>query len=285
MKRATLVLAFAAAAACGKATPTGSSHPLFWSVEKDGKATYLLGTMHVGVDAVSKLPPEVWRKLDAAPVFAMETDPADPAMQTLAAPSTGATLHAQLGDDYWKKLETELTPETAARLDHAKPMIAAVTLSVKGMPETEPMDGALEAVAVREKKEIVFLEPAAKQLAILDKWLDIRTIKDLLDHPGQAAAHGSELLAAYLEGDLVKMITLAESERATAKAAGFTDAEYDQEMAELLYDRNASWIDAIEKLHTRGDGFVAVGALHLIGERSVLDLLAHRGYAVTRVEP
>jgi uncharacterized protein YbaP (TraB family) len=30
---------------------------------------------------------------------------------------------------------------------------------------------------------------------------------------------------------------------------------------------------------------VAVGALHLVGPRSVLDLLAHRGYRVTRVVP
>src|SRR5207253_6683848 len=25
-------------------------HPLFWAVEKDGKTTYFLGTMHAGVD-------------------------------------------------------------------------------------------------------------------------------------------------------------------------------------------------------------------------------------------
>ena len=44
-------------------------------------------------------------------------------------------------------------------------------------------------------------------------------------------------------------------------------------------------IDAIDKLHHAGGGFVAVGAMHLIGPRSVLDLLAHKGYKVTRVVP
>jgi len=62
-------------------------------------------------------------------------------------------------------------------------------------------------------------------------------------------------------------------------------AEYDREMDDLLYGRNASWIAPIEQLHAAGGGFVAVGALHLLGPRSVLDLLAHRGYRVTRVAP
>jgi uncharacterized protein YbaP (TraB family) len=38
-------------------------------------------------------------------------------------------------------------------------------------------------------------------------------------------------------------------------------------------------------LHAAGGGFVAVGALHLVGPRSVLDVLAHRGYRVTRLAP
>jgi uncharacterized protein YbaP (TraB family) len=56
-------------------------------------------------------------------------------------------------------------------------------------------------------------------------------------------------------------------------------------MSEMLYDRNASWIDAIEKLHAAGGAFVAVGAMHLVGPRSVLDLLSHKGYEVKRVTP
>jgi hypothetical protein len=283
MKRSTLVAVFAAVAACSKPSTT-LSHPLFWSIEKEGNITYLLGTMHVGVDAQSMLPPSVWHRLDTAPAFAMETDADDPAMAALAVPVTGS-LHAELGEAYWKKLETQLTPAKAAELDHARPMIAATMLLLKDMPKTEAMDGALVAAAQRAKKPIVYLEPAAKQLALLDKWLDAREIKSLLDHTAETVANEQEMLAAYLAGDAPRMLALAADERATAKASGYTDAEYDQEMADLLYERNASWIDAIEQLHTRGGAFIAVGALHLIGDRSVLDLLAHRGYVVTRLEP
>jgi uncharacterized protein YbaP (TraB family) len=93
------------------------------------------------------------------------------------------------------------------------------------------------------------------------------------------------MLAAYVAGDEPTMLALGDEERTDALHHGYTPAEYDREVDDLLYGRNASWIAPIEQLHAAGGGFVAVGALHLLGPRSVLDLLAHRGYRVTRVAP
>src|SRR5688500_10624373 len=67
-----------------RAVPTHPlPRPLFWSIEKDGKTSYALGTMHGGVDAHERLPTIVWDKLDAAKTFAMETDTADPALASM----------------------------------------------------------------------------------------------------------------------------------------------------------------------------------------------------------
>src|SRR5678816_4171394 len=49
-------------------------HPLFWSIEKDGKTSYALGTMHMGVDPTTRIPPILWQRFDEAKTFAMETD-------------------------------------------------------------------------------------------------------------------------------------------------------------------------------------------------------------------
>jgi uncharacterized protein YbaP (TraB family) len=94
-----------------------------------------------------------------------------------------------------------------------------------------------------------------------------------------------DLLAAYLAGDEAKLLTLADSGRADQLAAGYTEAEIDEANQAMIYGRNASWIDAIEKMHAAGGGFVAVGALHLVGPKSVLDLLQQRGYTIARVAP
>jgi uncharacterized protein YbaP (TraB family) len=81
------------------------------------------------------------------------------------------------------------------------------------------------------------------------------------------------------------MIALADGQKAEQLAAGISEKEYEQSVDEMLYQRNASWIAAIEKLHARGNAFVAVGALHLVGRKSVLELLAARGYKIARVQP
>ena len=258
-------------------------HPLFFAVEKDGKTTYFLGTMHIGVDAASRLPDSVWQKLDAAKTFAMETDLDSQSIDDMK--RKDGSLHKDLGDEYWKKLLAALGPASGEQMDHMKPMVPAATLSMRGLPFTLPMDMVLSARAKNENKPIVFLEPAAKQVAILDKWMDVKALKMMLDELPEGEAHAKEMLNAYMEGDEKKIVAISDSEKDDALKHGYTAAEYDQEMNEMLYNRNASWIDALEKLHAAGGGFVAVGAMHLLGPRSVLDLLGQKGYKVTRIAP
>ncbi len=258
------------------------ANPMFWRVEKDGKTTYFLGTMHTGIDAESRLPEVVWQKLDAAPVFAMEADVNAIDVGDFAR-KDGHTLHGDLGPTYWKKLEDEITPLAAKRVDTLKPMVAATMVSLKGLPSTPPMDGVLQGRAINEKKDIVFLEAAEKQEKLLDKYMNEKALKLMLDHHDEALKTTAAMVDAYLAGDGDKIVKISDDERGLAKASGFTDAEIDAENEDMLYARNASWIEGLEKLHARGNGFVAVGTMHLIGKKSVLELLAARGYTVTRV--
>ena len=261
-----------------------ASHPLFWRVEKDGKTTYVLGTMHVGVDPEKQLPSIVWKTLDGARAFAMETDLGKAASLDVMR-HDGTTLHADLGDAYWAKLETALGKDQAARVDGMKVMIPATLLSMRGLPETPAMDGALLARAQAEQKPIVFLEPIEAEEAVLDKWLDVKMLEAMLDDLPGEEQHARDMLAAYIAGDEAKIEQLSEAERADWKRAGKSDADYDAQMEDLLFSRNASWVPELEQMHASGGGFVAVGAMHLIGKRSVLDLLRQRGYTVTRLIP
>jgi uncharacterized protein YbaP (TraB family) len=53
----------------------------------------------------------------------------------------------------------------------------------------------------------------------------------------------------------------------------------------LITDRNSNWAGEIEKMMAGDkDYFIAVGAGHLIGAGSVVDLLATKGYKVERVQ-
>ncbi len=260
------------------------ARPFLWSAEKDGKTTYFLGTMHLGVDAESRLPQLVWDKLDAAPTFAMETDLSDPSLATIGQRNSG-TLRADLGPGYWKKLEDAITPAMAKAIDNMKPLIAATLLSLQHLPKTSPMDGVLHGRAINQQKQIVFLEAPSGQAAILEKHMGLRTLKMMLDTADKSAAQTQEMLDAYLAGDADKIVGITESQRGDALEHGFTAAEYEQQMEDLLYKRNAAWIAPIEKLHAGGGGFVAVGAMHLVGKRSVLEMLEKQGYQISRLTP
>jgi len=54
--------------------------------------------------------------------------------------------------------------------------------------------------------------------------------------------------------------------------------DYPQLHKKLLIDRNKQWVDKLQKLHASGKTvFVVVGAAHLIGKDSVIDLLSGKG--------
>jgi uncharacterized protein YbaP (TraB family) len=277
----------AAATSAPLATPAAPAprvpltRPLLWSAQKAGNTTYFLGTMHIGVEAEA-LPATVWRALRDARTFAMEADLDDPGAAAVLAP-TARSLRSDLGEAYWRKLEEALGASTAAALDHMPPLVPVTQLSLRGLPRTAAMDRTLAARAAGDRKPIVYLEPTTRQLAVLDKWMNIKALKMMLDELPEAEQHSRAMLEAYIAGDERRIVAINDSEKADALEHGYTAAEYDQEMNELLYERSASWIPAIERLHGEGGGFVAVGAMHLVGPRSVLDLLARNGYRITRI--
>lgn len=268
--------------ACESKSPA-PVRPLLWSVEKDGKTSYLFGTMHRGVNP-SRVPALVWHKLEASRVLAVETDVSQAASLPVLR-TDGSSLMTELGPAYWKKLEDTLGIDTASRLVGFKPVIPAMLVAMHGMPETLPIDGELEHRARTHGKPIVYLETVDAQFAVLEKWFDTRALRDMLDDIAQVEKVSKLVVTAYVEGDPDKMLAVTARERERWLARGRTQSEYDAQMEDILYRRNASWIDGIEKLHADGGAFIGVGALHLVGPRSVVDLLTQRGYAVKRILP
>jgi len=303
---ALLVAALGAASACRKAEPAPQqkpaevaapaaaapapapapapaviAKPLLWEVEKDGKQLQLLGTFHLGVDAARELPPWVWQRFDAAHTFAMEADVMDPSLLAALRRTDGTTLDQELGAAHWAKLEQAIGADTAARLKTLAASAVTTVVMTHGLPPTAPMDMTLLERARAGGKAIVYLEPVDVQVRVL-RWLDGTTLKAMLDDLDGTRARNEKGLAVFRSGDaaaMAEMVAPAEWKAMFRRS----DAEVAQAMDEMLYRRNASWIAGIEKLVAAGDAFVAVGAGHLVGDRSVIDLLLAKGYSVTRV--
>lgn len=105
-------------------------------------------------------------------------------------------------------------------------------------------------------------EQVAQLMAGLDEY---EAGKDELDR----------LVTAWLGGEVETLAGLMEPEGEAEQAAIET----------LLLNRNRNWIPALEKLLAENrENLVIVGAAHLAGDGSVLDLLEQAGYTITRIQ-
>ena len=95
-----------------------------------------------------------------------------------------------------------------------------------------------------------------------------------VDDAERMASEVDELLAAWRRGDATQMAKLLQE--------GFD--EYPDLYRPLTVERNRKWIPQIEQLlDDRDDYLVVVGALHLVGKDSVIDLLERKGYKVKQL--
>jgi uncharacterized protein YbaP (TraB family) len=280
--RALLVFLVFFSTACKSEPVKTIECPYYWSVEKDGKTTHLLGTIHGGVDA-KQLPKHVWADLERAPAVAIEADVSDPNLMAKIQ-RTGPSLRDELGEADWKKLEKIVGVSTANALASLKTSMAAAVLMQQQMPRQvqTPMDLEVLTRAKSKNKRVVFLESIDEQLALLDKHITVRELRHMLDDPGLTRREMAEMVTAYEAGDEAALVRSIAKSRAQALKQGYSQAEVDEQYAAMFDRRNQAWIEPLERLHASGGGFVAVGAGHLIGPASVTELLAKQGYTVQR---
>ena len=94
---------------------------------------------------------------------------------------------------------------------------------------------------------------------------------------GQSGDQLFSMLDAYLDRDLGALVELQQQ---------FMYAETDIDdrfMAALVDKRNQRMVQRMQGLLAEGNAFIAIGALHLPGEKGVLHLLEQQGYSVTPV--
>lgn len=258
--------------------------PLLWKMEKDGKTSWLFGTIHLGVNADTQLPKAVFDHIDEAKTFVMEADTSDPGLALAMRRSDGGSLRNDLGPAYWKKLEDAIGARVANNLDSMKPFGAMTVLIARDLPMTPPMDRVLADRAIKAGKQIHYLELGVDQIAMIDPWMAPNDVKALLDNRELAKKMSLEMMEAYRTGDaegLGKMF----DDQTLWLAAGRKPEMFPAYLDAILGKRNRAWIAQLEELHADGGMFLAVGAGHLVGPGNVIGLLTEKGYTITRVTP
>jgi hypothetical protein len=287
-----VALALVLLVALAPATGFARGKHILWTVKGERNTVYLLGSIHVLRPEDAGLPEVAERAYQDSEQLVMEIDLDDPEvadpqamleeMQRSALLPEGQSLQSVLGGDYAAiSTQAQRAGLDLAMVDRFAPWFVATTLlelelAKRGFSPEYGIEQGLATRARHDHKPIQGLETAAQQfglLAGLPMPMQKRFLMMTLDESQQLDRELSELLRAWKEGDSDQLARLLSDE-----FDGFPDL-----YRTLTVDRNRAWVSRLTSLlDDRDDYLVVVGALHLVGRDSVVELLRKRGYEVVQ---
>jgi hypothetical protein len=267
-----------------------AKHFLWKVTSPAGREAYLLGSVHVLSKRFYPLSPTIDEAFAASKTLVEEVDldeMNDPAtMMALVGKAmlpAGQTLDQVVSSDTYAEVRrrAERHGVPLSLLERMKPWMVAVTLSAAEISKAG-FDGSLgidkhffdRAKAAGMPRRA--LETAAYQFDRLDGLagtLQETSLKAMLADIDAQAKNIETLATAWRAGDTASLETLL--------MEGFAEAP---EIAErLLYERNRNWVEPVERcLSEDARCFIVVGAAHLVGPKSLVDLLRERKHAVVQ---
>lgn len=284
-------LALLLAAPAMAETPAAPAGPALWKVSDADTTIYLFGTVHVLPDGLNWFTPAVETALDSSDMLVTEL-PSGPEtdartlqlVNELGMLPEGTTLRSLMTEEQRASYEAALgglgVPPEA--FDAYEPWFATINLSILPLIlQGYQIDkGVEEVLEVEADKSIArgALETVEFQMGIFDSGSMDEQLAQLAlaaDNVDEVTPTLGAMVEEWIAGDADGLAAIMNE--GLAETPGFAEA--------LLYNRNANWAEWVDaRLDEPGTVFVAVGAGHLAGERSVQDYLAQRGIAVDRVQ-
>lgn len=282
------------------ATTSNAGHVL-WRIEREGRAaSHLLGTIHLTDPRVNVLSEELRSALDRAGTVALEVADLSPEAMAGAMAKSGDLVTFADG----RNLATLLSPEEIAGVEQIlvgaglpaeaapvfKPWVVSLMLAVSECERRKVQSGKLvldariASLARDAGKNVVGLETIDSQLAAMASLPDAAQLDMLragLKYVDRIDDNMETLLQLYLDRQLGMAwpLQIALAEKVGIGREAF--AEFEQR---LVIDRNLRMVEAARPLLDKGNVLVAVGALHLPGERGLVALLRKAGYTLTPIE-
>lgn len=263
---------------------------LLWRIEKDGRTSWLYGTIHAAERGWVLPGPSVREALRRADRIALEVDLMDPAVADgLAAAVMPGPNTPPLPEPLARRLRVQSEALCAdAALARLRPEIQLVSLvglaaRTAGIDPAYGIDLFLAGLARAMDKKVVSLESAEAQIALL-----------VSDDPAKVARTLDEGLRQLEGGQARKVIATltrawAEGRLETLRDYGdwcdcLKTAEDRADYARIVEGRNPALASGIAAQHAAGHAvFAAVGVLHMVGPEGLPALMAAKGFRVTRV--
>jgi len=266
---------------------TAKDHGFLWRLSKDGRTSYLYGTIHAARRDWMFPGPTVVESLRASDMLALELDVLDTDIQKRLAASIVSSraepLPPALARRLDKRKDTECVDKTQWASFAPEFQVASLTVLAARRDGFDPayaIDLVLASVARNLGKPVASLETPEQQMQALQMQSQQETtalVKDTLDDldSGKARPLLRRMAKVWVEGDYAQLSRYSQwcdCVRTPAEKAA---------MKRLLDDRNPAIAAGIDALHASGKQvFAAVGSLHMVGPAGLPALMRQRGYKV-----
>jgi uncharacterized protein YbaP (TraB family) len=273
---------------------TAPKRGLLYEIQGGAATVYLFGTLHIGKPEFYPLDMQANRALTEAKKLYLEVNLTDPSVATtvreVATYPEGESLERTLPPSLMERVDAALQRYKLPRASavRMKPWMLGQTLLLleaarRGYDPTYASEIYLLAFAAGQHKEVLGLETLSEQFALFDLMPGVeqqRFLEEILialDEP-RMAAQLDALVDAWTHADArgLEVELMREKSEATAFARDV--------LPRLIDDRNRTMAEKIAAIARSGTtSFVAVGALHLVGQDGIVELLRRRGFAVRQL--
>ena len=271
-----------------RAQQQATDRGFLWRISRDGRDSFLYGTIHAGRPEWFALGPRTEASLFRTGALALEINVTDPAvLGALRGAMQGPprALPAELVQSLRSAWAAECLPVADLAQGAAEMHVMQLAVAQAQRQGLFPLYGAESVLlmrSMRTERPVVGLESVQTQLAALmardDAEAATMVRETLAELQRPMAARSMERLArAWEVGDLNELETYADW------CDCVNTASEREAYSRLVDGRNPGMAEAIERIHADMSVFAAVGALHMVGSQGLPTLLKARGFKVTRM--
>lgn len=269
------------------AAKNAKDHGFLWQIRKDENTSYLYGTIHLARFENMFPGPIVKKALEDVDTVALELDVLDPDIMSRLVKSMSTTkgygIPAELSKKIQEAAKAQCLPNES--MANMMPELQVITLGVlqarkDGLYAEYGIDLVLSGFGHAAEKNMVSLESPEMQMEMLKMDSQQETVD-------------------FVRENLLRLESQEQRELTLRMFNGWESANYEdfknypnwcqcmnteadkKYMQRLLDQRNVNLAKSIDMLHTSGKAvFVAVGSLHMFGEKNLPDLMRKHGYKV-----
>ncbi len=289
-RRAILAAGLACALPLPAAGAARYAQGLLWRVHKaDVEPSHVFGTLHADDPRLEPLPAVVQDAFGEARSLMLEYLADQYGRERFLEAALyldGRTLAGDIGAAHFERAVQAMQPIGLTRefIGKLKPWGVLLNLRISRQPGgATPPEAQLFALARARRLPVSQIENVEEQVFTFDEMsmaAQVALLRHFLEHRDELDQLAERTLRAYLARDLQG---LWDAQQDYARRHPEIAPHHAELMKRVVLDRSVVMAFRMQRELRRGRAFVALGALHLYGERGVLALIEEDGYRAERL--